>query len=58
MIFLLNVRMPSIDDWNTGEIRCLALTSKDLLWDPSLTMYEEKEAAMVATMVMSLTDPP
>ena len=47
VILLLNVRTPSIDDWNTGEIRRLALTSKDLLWDPSSTMYEEQEAAMV-----------
>ena len=47
VISLLNMRTPSIDDWNTGEIRRLALTSKDLLWDPSLTMYVEQEAAVV-----------
>ncbi len=44
---LLNVRTPSIDNWNTGDTRCLALTSKDLLWDPSSTMYKEQEEAMV-----------
>ena len=44
---LLSVRTPTIDDWNTGEIRRLALTSKDLLWDPSSTIYKEQEAAMV-----------
>ena len=49
VILLLNVRTPSIDDWNTGEICRLALTSKDLLWDPSLTMYEEQEAAMAGS---------
>ncbi len=47
VISLLNVRKPSIDDWNTGDTRCLALTSKDLLWDPSSTMFEEQEEAMV-----------
>ena len=47
VILLLHVRTPSIDDWNTGDTRRLALTSKDLLWDPSSTMYEEQEAAMV-----------
>ena len=47
VISLLNVRTPSIDDWNRGDIRRLALTSKDLLWDPSSTLYEEQEAAMV-----------
>ena len=47
VISLLHVRTPSIDDWNTGDTRRLALTSKDLLWDPSLTMYEEQEAAMI-----------
>jgi hypothetical protein len=47
VMLLLNVRTPSIDDWNTGEIHHLALTSKYLLWDPSSTMHEEQEAAMV-----------
>ena len=46
VISLLNVRTPSIDDWNTGEIRCLALTSENLIWDPSSTMYKEQEATM------------
>jgi len=39
VILLLNVRTPKINDWNTGDTRGLALTSKDLLWDPGLTMY-------------------
>ena len=47
MILLHNVRTPSIDDWNSGEIRRLASTSKNLLWDPSSTIYEEQEAARV-----------
>jgi hypothetical protein len=47
VISLLNVRKPSIDDWNTGDTRRLALTSKDLPWDPNSTMYEEQEEAMV-----------
>jgi hypothetical protein len=32
---------------NTGDIFHLALTSKDLLWDSSSTMYKEQEASMV-----------
>ena len=44
---MLNVRKPSIDDWITGDTRRLALTSKDLLWDPSSTLYKEQEEAMV-----------
>jgi len=48
VILLLNVRTPSIDDWNTGAICCLALTSETLTWDMSSTLYEEQEAAMIS----------
>ena len=46
VISLLTVRKPTIDDWNSGEIRRLALTSETLTWDPSTTSYEEQEDAM------------
>jgi hypothetical protein len=46
VILLLNVHKPTISDWTTGEIRCLALTSETLTWDPLTTIYEEQENAM------------
>ena len=46
VISLLNVKMPYIENLNTGDIRRLALKSETLIWDLISTLYEEQEAAM------------
>ncbi len=47
MTSLLNVRGLTLDEWNSGAFKRLHLTSEALTWDPTTTLYEEQEAAMV-----------
>jgi hypothetical protein len=44
---LLNVRAPTLDEWNSDAFKRLHLTSESLTWDPTTTLYEEQEAAMI-----------
>jgi hypothetical protein len=44
---LLNVRGVMLDEWNSDAFKWLHLTSEALTWDPTTTLYEEQEAAMV-----------
>ncbi len=44
---LLNVRAPTLDKWNSDTFKRLHLTSESLTWDPTTTLYEEQEAAMI-----------
>ncbi len=44
---LLNVRASILDKWNSGAFIRLHLTSETLTWDPTTTLYEEQEAAMI-----------
>jgi hypothetical protein len=44
---LLNVRAPILDKWNSEAFKWLHLTSESLTWDPTMTLYEEQEAAMM-----------
>ncbi len=44
---LLNMRAPTLDKWNSGAFIRLHLTSETLTWDPTTTLYEEQEAAMI-----------
>ncbi len=44
---LLNVRGVMLDEWTSDAFKRLYLTSETLTWDPTTTLYEEKEAAMV-----------
>jgi hypothetical protein len=44
---LLNVRAPTLDEWNSDAFRQLYLTSESLTSDPTTTLYEEQEAAML-----------
>jgi len=44
---LLNVRAPNLDEWNSDAFKRLHLTSESLTWDPTTTLYEEQEAAMI-----------
>jgi hypothetical protein len=43
---LLNVRAPTLDEWNSDTFRRLHLTSETLTWDPTTTLYEAQEMAM------------
>ena len=43
---LLNVRAPTLDEWNSDAYRRLHLTSETLRWDPTTTLYEDQEIAM------------
>jgi hypothetical protein len=45
--FLLNVRAPTFDEWNSDTFKWLHLTPESLTWDPTTTFYEEQEAAMI-----------
>ena len=49
---LLNVRAPTLDEWNSDAFTRLSLTSESLTWDPTTTKYEEQEAAMTDTPAM------
>ncbi len=44
---LLNVRAPTLDEWNSDAYWRLHLTSKTLTWDPTTTLYEDQEMAMI-----------
>ncbi len=44
---LLNVRAPTLDKWNSDAFKWLYLTSESLTRDPTTTLYEEQEAAMI-----------
>jgi hypothetical protein len=46
MTLLLNVRAPTLDQWNIDAFRRLHLTSETLTWDPTTTLYEDQEMAM------------
>ena len=43
---LLNVRAPTLDEWNSDAYRQLHLTSDTLTWDPTTILYEDQEMAM------------
>ncbi len=47
MTLLLNVRGVTLDEWNSDAFKRLHLTSKTLTWDPTTTLYEEQELAMI-----------
>ncbi len=47
VISLLNVRAPTLDEWNSDALRRLHLTSESLTWDPTMTLYEDQEMAMI-----------
>jgi hypothetical protein len=36
-----------LDEWNSDAFKRLHLTSETLTWDPTTSLYEEQEAAMV-----------
>ncbi len=44
---LLNVRGITLDEWNSNAFKRLHLTSENLTWDPTTSLYEEQEATMV-----------
>jgi hypothetical protein len=44
---LLNVRAPTLDEWNSDAFTRLSLTSESLTWDPTTTHYSDQEAAMI-----------
>jgi hypothetical protein len=44
---LLNVRGVTLDEWTSNAFQRLHLTSETLTWDPTTTLYEVQEAAMV-----------
>jgi len=43
---LINVRAPTLDEWNSDAFTKLSLTSESLTWDPTMTHYSNQEAAM------------
>ena len=43
---LLNVRAPTLDEWNSDAFKRLSLTSESLTLDPTTTHYSDQEAAM------------
>jgi len=43
---LINVRAPTLDEWNSDAFKRLSLTSESLTWDPTSTIYSDQEAAM------------
>jgi hypothetical protein len=43
---LLNVRTPSLNDWNSGHFKRLHLTSETLTWDPTTSHFADQEALM------------
>jgi len=44
---LLNVRKPTLEEWDSSHYPRYHLTSEALTWDPTTTFYEDQEAAMV-----------
>ncbi len=47
VILLLNVRIPTVDQFNDQTIPRLHLTSETLTWDPLTTTYADQEAMMM-----------
>ncbi len=43
---LLNVRAPTLDEWNSDAFWRLHLISETLTWDPTTTLYKDQEMAM------------
>ena len=43
---LINVRAPTLHEWNSDAFIRLSLTSESLTWDPTTTHYSDQEAAM------------
>jgi hypothetical protein len=43
---LLNVRAPTLDEWNSDAFWQLHLTSETLTWDPTTTLYKDQKTAM------------
>jgi hypothetical protein len=41
------VRGVTLDEWTSDAFKRLYLTSETLTWDPTTTLCEEQEAAMV-----------
>jgi hypothetical protein len=37
----------TLDEWNSDAFKWLHSTSETLTWDPTTTLYEEQEAAMI-----------
>jgi hypothetical protein len=46
-MLLLNVRTVTIDEFNSQDYPQLHLTSETLIWDPTTTLYEQQENAMI-----------
>ncbi len=44
---LLNVRAPTLDEWNSDAFKWLHLSSESMTLDPTMTLYGEQEAAMI-----------
>ncbi len=44
---LLNVRTATIDEFNSQDYPRLHLISETLTWDPTTTLYEQQENAMM-----------
>jgi hypothetical protein len=47
VMLLLNVRTVTIDEFNSQDYPRLHLTSETLTWDPTTTLYEQQEKAMM-----------
>jgi hypothetical protein len=45
--FLLNIRTVTVDEFNSQDYPCLHLISETLTWDPTTTLYEQQENAMM-----------
>ncbi len=45
--WLLYVRKPTVAKWESDQFPQYHLTSESLTWDPTMTIYEEQELAMV-----------
>ena len=43
---MINVRAPTLDEWNSDAFTRLSLTSETLTWDTTTTHYSEQEAVM------------
>ena len=46
MTSLINVRAPTLDEWNSDAFTRLSLTSETLTWDLTMTHYSEQNAVM------------
>jgi hypothetical protein len=46
MTSLINVRAPTLGEWNSDAFTRLSLTSESLTWDPTRAHYSNQEAAM------------